>query len=206
MAREAFETLPLWKAALRLATDAHRVAARFPADEKSGLGAALKKLADAPATIAAHADASESPEPALAELHKCEAAFRELLSTALLAHRLEIVSRAELRRFRLHVARLRRMVAEEIEAWEAAADEQRRDEEAARSEAATQAQNRPADHEFDPRDQPSIQRELDLDDVDAIGLTADQATPSLKFPDAAYRPQRKRANVFAKWFGFRQAA
>ncbi|MEM1445228.1 MAG: four helix bundle protein [Planctomycetota bacterium] len=202
MAREAFETLPLWKAAVRLATDAHRVAAGFPSDEKSGLGGTFKKLADAPATLAVHADAAATPDEALRQLSKCEPSFRELLATALLAYRLDILQRAELRRFRLHVARLRRMVAEEVEAWEAVADEQQREQQA-ELEKAEAKQNR-CDHDFDPRDTQAIERELDFDDVDAIGLTPDP--PSLKFNGVAQRRPRKRGPAWTRWFGLRNAA
>lgn len=219
MAREGFEYLPLWKAAQRLALDAHRVAAQFPADEKSGLGGALKKHADAPAALTAHADAADTPDQALGQLAKCETSFRELLNTALLAQQLDIVSRAELRRFRLHVARLRRLVADEGEAWEDLRDEQERlAKEAQRAEAEAKAESREpvADHAFDPRDQPAIQRELaldlklDLDDVDDIGLAppAAASTPAgtnpLRFPT---HPRRKPTNPLARWFhSLRRAA
>lgn len=206
MAREAFETLPLYKAALRLATDAHRITANFPADEKSGLGGTFKKLADAPATLAAHADAADTPAEALTYLRKCEPNFRELVATALLAHRLDILSRTELRRFRLHVARLRRMVQEEADAWQAAAEEQRRDEEIAQAEA--QAEATRSDHDFDPRDQQAIQRELDFEDVDAIGLTHN-APPTLMFngqPIPQHHPRRQRRPAWTRWFNFSRAA
>ncbi|MEM9751778.1 MAG: four helix bundle protein [Planctomycetota bacterium] len=201
MAREAFETLPLWKAALRLAADAHRVAAGFPADEKSGLGGTFKKLADAPATFAVHADAAASPDEALGHLNKCEANFRELLATALLAYQLDILDRATLRRFRLHVARLRRMIRDEVEAWEAVADEQEREAQAARAQA--EARQARSDHAFDPRDLKAIERELDLDDVDAIGLTAE--APPLRIDGVPHRRPRPRSG-WARWFGVRRAA
>lgn len=201
MAREAFESLPLWKAAMRLALDAHRVANEFPADEKSSLGGTLKKLADAPATLAAHADAAEAPDEALTQLGKCEATFRELLATALLAHQLDLLNRTQLRRLRLHVARLRVLVDDETQAWEAAREPQRREQEERLQHAAPAL----ADHDFDPRDQRSIQRELDLDDVDAIGLSANHP-PALRFTDAPTRPVRKPGSLIARIFGGRRAA
>ncbi|MEM7578138.1 MAG: hypothetical protein AAF328_11775, partial [Planctomycetota bacterium] len=153
-----------------------------------------------------HADAADTPAEALTYLEKCEPNFRELVATALLANRLEILSRTELRRFRLHVARLRRMVDEEAEAWQATADELRRDEEAALAESRGKATR--SDHDFDPRDQQAIQRELDFDDVDAIGLTHD-APRTLNFNGQSivpHHPRRHRRPAWTRWFGLRRAA
>ncbi len=138
---------------MRLAVVTHRVAAALPADEKSGLAAALKRAANQPAVHVANADAAEEPDAALAGLAKCEAPLRELLTTALLAQQLHLLGRGHLRVLRRHVHRLRRLIDDEREVWR---ETQRTDE----GENEEPTGPRRPDDAFD-----------DFDD-DAIGLTA----------------------------------
>lgn len=147
MAREPFETLPVWRAATRLAVDAHRFTADFPADEKSGLGGTLKRLADQPAQLLAHAHAADTPEETLTHLHKAEPVFRELLNAAVLAHHLAILHRAQLRKLRRHAARLRRLIQREIEALQPPQAEARVASERQTKPEAEAATHDPASHE-----------------------------------------------------------
>ncbi len=123
MRRESFESLPAWRQAMKLALSVHRLAGTLPADEKSGLAAGMKKASQAPAGLIAQADASEEPDAAIATLNKCETPLRELLTTALLAQQLKMLGRSDLRRLRGLVAKTRREIDDEIEAWTQAPEE-----------------------------------------------------------------------------------
>lgn len=147
---------------MTLALHVHRLSALLPADEKSGLAAALKRTSQQPISLIAQADANEEPADAIATLNKCEAPLRELLTIALLAQQLKMLSRTHLRHLRASIHKTRKLIDDEIESWTQAAEET------------------PA-----PGDDPSLKIGND-DDADqwgddAIGLTDRAPRPASRF-------------------------
>ena len=104
---------------MKLARLTHRLAASLPSEEKSGLASAMKKAALSVPVKIAESDACEEPDDAIKRLHGCEPPLRELLTTALLAYQLKMLSGFQMRKLRGTVDRVRGLIEGEIADWDA---------------------------------------------------------------------------------------
>ena len=118
MRARSFEKLPVWRRSVDLVVAVYRVSNLFPAEEKSGMTATLRRSAAAiPAKIA---DGHGRPEPAdvRKSLTDVLGSLRELRTHILVAERLHFVRRMRTSRVHWRINRLRRMVQRDVASLE----------------------------------------------------------------------------------------
>lgn len=114
MARAPYESSKCWRKAMALTVWVHRLSARLPADEQSGLGASLKKAAIAAAQQLADADGRDDVEQAIKHYEAALAALRELLTAGLICRRLGYLRGHHLRSLRGRAGRVESLIEDDL--------------------------------------------------------------------------------------------
>ncbi|MEM6551580.1 MAG: four helix bundle protein, partial [Planctomycetota bacterium] len=94
------ERLPQYRQAVALVTTVYRLTRIFPAEEKAGLGGAMRRLVTAIPTKIADAEGREDPSQVRSAIGAGQAMILELLAAADVARRLDILPRGHLRPLR----------------------------------------------------------------------------------------------------------
>ncbi|MEM6392052.1 MAG: four helix bundle protein [Planctomycetota bacterium] len=94
------ERLPQYRQAVALVTTVYRLTRTFPAEEKAGLGGAMRRLVTAIPTKVADAEGREDPNQVRSAIGAGQAMILELLAAADVARRLDILPRGHLRPLR----------------------------------------------------------------------------------------------------------
>lgn len=116
MARAPYESSKCWRKAMSLTVWVHRCSRRLPADEKSGLGASLKKSATTAAQQLADADGRDDVEQAIRHYESALAALRELLTAGLICRRLGYFRGQHLRSLRSRIGRVEVLIEADVQA------------------------------------------------------------------------------------------
>jgi four helix bundle protein len=88
----------------------YRLSAKLPAEEKSGLAAAMRRSATAVTQQLADADGHDDADAALKHYDTALAGLRELLTAGLIARRLKFFHRVQLGRLRRRIAGVEALV------------------------------------------------------------------------------------------------
>lgn len=115
---QPYERLRVFKRAMRLVHAVYDTTALFPAEEKSGLTATLRRGAAALPGKIAEAAGHEDAEVAAKAFAGAAGAMRELETTLLVARRMKMIGGWPLRRLRHACRRVDAAIAEEIAACE----------------------------------------------------------------------------------------
>jgi len=108
MSRPPFAQLGVWRQALRLAKAVYRATWRFPAEEKSGLTATLRRTAAGIGAKIADAAGRDDRAALTKALEDGRGSLREIVSYLTLAERLRFTNRFRTHRLRLKITRLDR--------------------------------------------------------------------------------------------------
>jgi len=103
---EPYEREPTFQRAMKLVAMMYAVTQDFPQEEKSGLAAAIRRLAAAIPAKLADAHGQVAPDAAIKAFEAAQAMLRELQTTLQIAAMLGIVSRFRLGRLRGKCQRL----------------------------------------------------------------------------------------------------
>ncbi|MEM1211124.1 MAG: four helix bundle protein [Planctomycetota bacterium] len=94
------ERLPQYRQAVALVTTVYRLTRLFPAEEKAGLGGAMRRLVTAIPTKIADAEGRDDPSQVRSAIGAGQAMILELLAAADVARRLEVLPRGQVRPLR----------------------------------------------------------------------------------------------------------
>ena len=96
----------------------YRLTRKLPADEKSGLSAALRRSATAAAQQVADADGREDVSEAIKHYQAALAALRELSTSGVICRRLRYLGAMDLRALRRRVASVEALIEADLETCE----------------------------------------------------------------------------------------
>lgn len=94
----------------------YRLSARLPAEEKSGLSAAMRRAATAVAQKCADADGRAEVGDAIKNYEAALASLRELLTSALICRRLKYIRHVHLSGLRRRIARVESLIDDDLQA------------------------------------------------------------------------------------------
>lgn len=114
MARAPHESSKCWQKAISLTVWVYRLSARLPAEEKSGLCAAMRRSSTAAAQQIADADGRADVSDAIKHYESALAALRELLTAALICRRLKYLRGGHLRALRSRIARVEALIESDL--------------------------------------------------------------------------------------------
>ncbi|MEM6853061.1 MAG: four helix bundle protein [Planctomycetota bacterium] len=115
MARAPHESSKCWQKAMSLTVWVYRLSGRLPAEEKSGLCAALRRSATGVAQQIADADGRADVNDAIKHYESALAGLRELLTSALISQRLKYLRGSHLRALRSRVAKVEALIDADLE-------------------------------------------------------------------------------------------
>lgn len=121
MSRDGYEHLVVWQDAVRLVKAVYRLTARFPADEKAGMTAAMRRLVMALPGKIADATARCSPGDLADEINALRGSVRELESYTTLARHLGYITALGQWRMRRRLQRYVLLLQDESDALRQAA-------------------------------------------------------------------------------------
>ncbi len=108
MPQSHFEKLIIWQRSMQLVEFVYRLTRQFPADEKSGLAATLRRtVTGIPAKIA-EADGWDDPEKVSQALHGVRGTIRELQTYTAICYRLGFLGFLRYKSLRRQLAKLDR--------------------------------------------------------------------------------------------------
>ncbi|MEO0515304.1 MAG: four helix bundle protein [Planctomycetota bacterium] len=110
MARAPHESSKCWRKAMSLTVWVYRLTARLPAEEKSGLCAAMRRNATAAAQRVADADGRAEVKEAIKHYESALAALRELLTAGLICQRLGYLRGRHVRALRTRIDRAEKLI------------------------------------------------------------------------------------------------
>jgi len=114
MAHAHFEKLIVWQRSMELVEFVYRLTREFPADEKSGLAATLRRtVTGIPAKIA-DADGLEDAEKVCQSLSSLRGTIRELQTYVVICRRLGFLGYMKYKAFRKRLDRIDRALAAQI--------------------------------------------------------------------------------------------
>ncbi|MEM1108020.1 MAG: four helix bundle protein [Planctomycetota bacterium] len=116
MARAPHESSKCWQKAISLTVWVYRLSNRLPAEEKSGLSAALRRSATAAAQQVADADGRADVNDAIKHYESALAALRELLTAALICRRLGYLRGHHLRSLRSRLTKVETLIEDDLDA------------------------------------------------------------------------------------------
>lgn len=103
----------------------YRLSARLPAEEKSGLSAAMRRASTAVAQKCADADGRAEVGDAIKNYEAALASLRELLTAALICRRLKYIHHVHMSGLRRRIARVESLIDEDLQTCLDAQDEKR---------------------------------------------------------------------------------
>ncbi len=110
MLNGSYESLAAWEQAVRLVERVYRVTGDFPADEKSGLAATLRRAAAAIPGRIADAHGQADPSAAVNMIEGVLGQLRELHTHLIVSHRLRFLSSWRLGRTRKLCVKIERLL------------------------------------------------------------------------------------------------
>ena len=115
MAHEHYEKLIVWQRSIELVELVYRLTRDFPADEKSGLAATLRRtVTGIPAKIA-EADGQDDPEKVSQTLTGIRGTIREMQTYVVICRRLGFLTYLRYKGFRRKLHRIDRILDAQIE-------------------------------------------------------------------------------------------
>lgn len=111
MAHEPFEKLAVWQRSIELVESIYQLTREFPADEKSGLAAALRRSATAIPAKIADAVGQEDPAKTQQGLGAARGMIRELQTYAVICRRMRFLGYFPYRSMRRQLRRIDHMLA-----------------------------------------------------------------------------------------------
>lgn len=115
MAQPHYEKLAIWQSSMQLVEFVYRVTRDFPADEKSGLAATLRRtVTGIPAKIA-DADGLDDPDKVTQALTSVRSTIREMQTYVSICYRLGFLKYLRYKSFRRQLSRIDRAVEAQAE-------------------------------------------------------------------------------------------
>ena len=119
MAQPHFEKLIVWQRSMQLVEYVYRLTRDFPADEKSGLAATLRRtVTSLPARIA-DADGLDDPEKVSQALKSLRGTIREMQTYGVICHRLGFLKLLKYKSFRRQLLKIDRALEAQIDQLQA---------------------------------------------------------------------------------------
>ncbi len=115
MSHERFEKLEVWVRSIEMVDSVYRVTRRFPADEKSGLAATLRRTATAIPAKIADADGHEDTAKTCQAFTAVRGPVREMQTYAVIARRLGFLSYFKYTALRRRLRKIDRLLDAEVE-------------------------------------------------------------------------------------------
>lgn len=120
MFRDGYEHLAAWQDAVKLVKAVYKLTARFPADEKAGMTAAMRRLVMAMPGKIAEATARDTPTELAKQLESMRGSIRELESFVTLARHLNYIGTFQQWRMRRRLDAYLDLLARDADALTAA--------------------------------------------------------------------------------------
>lgn len=118
MAHEPFEKLAVWQRSVEMVESVYQVTRGFPADEKSGLAAALRRSATGVPAKIADADGQEDPAKVQQGLAAARGMIRELQTYAVICRRMRFLGFMAYSSFRRRLRKIDLMLLKRIDLLE----------------------------------------------------------------------------------------
>jgi four helix bundle protein len=125
MAHEPFEKLAVWQRSIELVETVYQLTREFPADEKSGLAATLRRtVTGIPAKIA-DGDGQDDPAKARQAFASARGTIRELQTYAVICRRMRFLGHFNYASLRRRMRKIDRMLEGQVELLEPAVPEEK---------------------------------------------------------------------------------
>lgn len=118
MPYERFEKLAVWQRSIEMVESVYRLTRSFPADEKSGLAASLRRTAAAIPARIAEGDGQDDPAKASAAFTATRSSIREMQTYTVICRRLGFLSYFKYSSLRRQLRRIDRALETTIELLE----------------------------------------------------------------------------------------
>lgn len=115
MSHERFEKLVIWQRSIELVESVYRLTRGFPADEKSGLAATLRRTVTAIPAKIADADGQDDPDTIRQTFAEVRGTIREMQTYFVIARRMRFIGHFNYTSLRRRLRRIDRMLDAQID-------------------------------------------------------------------------------------------